>query len=100
MIAPAAKLDDQKIHVTILPALSMVEMLDAGLNFVLTYEDAEKRIVTYDAKSVEFISNPEIPCSLDGEEATHDRLAFRIVPAARRIVGGPDAAFGQKFVTE
>lgn len=93
VIAPTAKLDDQKIHVTILPALSMVEMLDAGLNFVLTNEDAEQRIVTYDAQTVEFLSAPEIPCSLDGEQGTHDRLKFRIVPAARRVVGGPNAAF-------
>lgn len=96
VIAPTAKLDDRKIHITILPALSMVEMLDAGLNFVLTNEDAEERIVTYDAQSVEFISSPEIPCSLDGEQAVHQRMEFRIVPAARMLVGGPDAAFGEK----
>ncbi|WP_158265531.1 diacylglycerol/lipid kinase family protein [Blastopirellula marina] len=96
VIAPAAKLDDHKIHVTILPALSMVEMLDAGINFVLTNEDAAKRIVTYEAHEVQFVSAPEIPCSLDGEQGVHDRLKFRIVPAARRVVGGPNAAFGEE----
>lgn len=93
MIAPTAKLDDHKIHVTILPALSMVEMFDAGLNFVLTNEDVEERIVTYEAERVEFHSMPEIPCSLDGEQATYEQMKFRIVPAARMVVGGPDAAF-------
>ena len=93
IIAPTAKLDDAKVHVTVLPAMSTVEMLDAGINFMLTEEDAAERIVTYEASSVEFHSEPEIPCSLDGEKATYQSAKFRIVPGARMIVGGPGAAF-------
>ncbi|PQO46294.1 diacylglycerol/lipid kinase family protein [Blastopirellula marina] len=93
IIAPTAKLDDAKIHVTVLPALSTVEMLDAGINFMWTEEDAAERIVTYDASAVEFHAEPEIPCSLDGEQATYQSAKFIIVPGARMIVGGPGAAF-------
>ncbi|MHC2068930.1 diacylglycerol/lipid kinase family protein [Bremerella sp. T1] len=93
VIAPEAKLDDGKIHVTLLPAISTIEMFESGLNFVLTNEDAERRIVTYNAKEVAFESSPEIPCSLDGEKATFDSMKFKILPAARWVVGGPNAAF-------
>lgn len=93
-IAPEAMLDDGKIHVTILPAMSTVEMFDAGLNFVLSHEDAAERIVVYDAKEIEFESTPAVPCSLDGEKGNHEKLQFRVIPRARLVVGGPAAAFG------
>ncbi len=94
VIAPKAKLDDGRIHVTILPALSTVEMFESGINFVLTNEDAERRIVTYDAREVEFEASPDVPCSLDGEKATFGSMKFRNIPDARMVVGGPNAAFG------
>jgi len=94
VIAPSAQLNDGKIHVTVLPALSTVELFESGINFVMTNEDAERRIVTYDAREVEFEASPEIPCSLDGEKATFASLKFRIVQGARMVVGGPNAAFG------
>lgn len=93
VIAPNAQLNDGKIHVTVLPALSTVEMFESGINFVLTNEDVEQRIVTYDANEVEFEASPEIPCSLDGEKGTFTSMKFRIVPGARMVVGGPNAAF-------
>jgi len=95
VIAPTAKLNDGKIHVTILPALSTVELFESGLNFVLTNEDAERRIVTFSAKEVEFEASPDVPCSMDGEKATFAAMKFRILPGARMIVGGPGAAFGE-----
>lgn len=95
VIAPNAQLNDGKIHVTVLPALSTVELFESGINFVLTNEDAERRIVTYNAKEVEFEASPDVPCSLDGEKATFTSMKFRIVPAARMVVGGPNAAFGE-----
>ncbi|WP_158261205.1 MULTISPECIES: diacylglycerol/lipid kinase family protein [Pirellulaceae] len=95
VIAPNAQLNDGKIHVTVLPALSTIEMFESGINFVLTNEDAEQRIVTYNAEEVEFEASPEIPCSLDGEKATFATLKFRIVPGARMVVGGPNAAFAR-----
>lgn len=94
VIAPTAQLNDGKIHVTLLPALSTVELFESGINFVLTNEDAERRIVTYDAQEVEFQASPEVPCSLDGEKGTFASMKFRIVPGARMVVGGPGAAFG------
>ncbi|MBA2117502.1 diacylglycerol/lipid kinase family protein [Bremerella alba] len=94
VIAPNAQLNDGKIHVTILPALSTAELFESGVNFVLTNEDVEQRIVTYEAKEVEFEASPDVPCSLDGENATFAAMKFRIVPAARMVVGGPNAAFG------
>ncbi|QDU78253.1 Diacylglycerol kinase [Bremerella volcania] len=93
VIAPKAQLNDGKIHVTVLPALSTAELFESGLNFMLTNEDAERRIVTYAAQEVEFEASPEVPCSLDGEKATFASLKFRIVPAARMVVGGMHAAF-------
>lgn len=93
VIAPKARLDDGKIHVTVLPVLSTVEMFESGINFVLTNEDAERRIVTYDAREVQFEALPDIPCSLDGEKATFGSMMFRVLPGARMVVGGPNAAF-------
>lgn len=93
VIAPKARLDDGKIHVTVLPVLSTVEMFESGINFVLTNEDAERRIVTYNAREVQFEASPDIPCSLDGEKATFGSMMFRVLPGARMVVGGPNAAF-------
>ncbi|WDI44511.1 diacylglycerol/lipid kinase family protein [Bremerella sp. P1] len=95
VIAPTAQLNDGKIHVTVLPALSTIELFESGINFVLTNEDAERRIVTYDAQEVQFEASPDVPCSLDGEKATFASMKFRIVPGARMVVGGPGAAFGE-----
>ncbi|MEW4455116.1 diacylglycerol kinase family protein [Bremerella sp. JC817] len=93
VIAPTAQLNDGKIHVTILPVLSTVELFASGLNFVLTNEDAQRRIVTYNAEEVEFVATPEVPCSLDGEKGSFASIKFRILPGSRRLVGGPNAAF-------
>ncbi len=93
-IAPDANLDDGQIHVTVLPALSTVELFGAGLSFVINHEDAAHRIVTYHAQEVEFESSPAVPCSLDGEKGTYDTLKFRVAPRARHMVAGPEAAFG------
>lgn len=93
-IAPDAMLDDGKLQITVMPAMSTMDMFNAGLTFVLTHEDAAERITTYEATEIEVESSPAIPCSLDGEKGNFEKLKFHVIPRARLVVGGPNAAFG------
>jgi len=91
-IAPSALLNDGLIQVTVLPVMSSVELIDEGIYFLLTHEHASDRIQNHAAKKVELIADAEIPCSLDGERESCQRISLEIEPASRQVIATDEAA--------
>ncbi len=85
-IAPDALLNDGLLDVTIIPALPTLELLAAGLNFMLHRQQGTDHVATYRARSVHVHTTPEMMFSIDGEPTERIDADFEILPKALNIV--------------
>lgn len=93
-IAPAARLDDGWLDITLVPVLPTLQMLAAGLNFMLwqPWNDPSYGLRCERGRRVRIVTEPEMQFSLDGEPTRRVELTFEVVPQAMRCVVGPDYA--------
>jgi YegS/Rv2252/BmrU family lipid kinase len=87
-IAPDAWLDDGFLDVTTIPVLPMLELMAAGMNFVLGRDHHDERVVTHRVRKVKITSNPAMPFSIDGEPQRPVDASFEVVPGRLRVVAG------------
>lgn len=90
-IAPRAILNDGLLDVTVCPVLPTMELMAAGINFMLGGEHPDERIQQYQAERLEFHSEPDMPFSVDGETCSRMDATFEVLPAALRVVVGEAA---------
>lgn len=100
-IAPSAQLDDGWIDVTLVPVLPPLQMLAAGLNFMLwqPWSDSSSGLVCHRGRHVRVITQPEMQFSRDGEPTCHVDATFEVVPQALRCVFGPSRPALQSLTT-
>jgi len=91
-IAPSATMDDGKLSIVIIPVLSALELLSAGLNYTLGSSSAISQIKTFEATRVHLTSDPEMHFSIDGEPTREIEATFEVVPGALRMAVGPTLA--------
>jgi len=89
-IAPRAWLDDGLLDVTAVPVLPAMELLAAGINFALEREQAGEHVTTFRAARIHIRSTPDLPFSIDGEPTRTLDTRFEVLPAALRVVAGPE----------
>lgn len=87
-LAGQAMLDDGLLDVILVPELPTLELLAAGLNYVLGRSADTGGVIVKRARRIEVHSQPEMPFSLDGEATLGFDSLFEIVPAGLRVVGG------------
>jgi len=91
-IAPWAWLNDGWLDVTIMPVLPTVELLAAGMDYMLGIANETGRVPTFRARRVRMTAAPPIMFSIDGEPIQELTAAFEIVPGALRVVVGESPA--------
>ena len=87
-IAPYALLNNGFMDVTTVPVLPTIELMAAGMNFLLTRDHRNDRVRTYRVKRLHLVSEPPMPFSVDGEPIRPFDATFEVMPAALRIVTG------------
>ena len=90
-IAPRAHINDGLLDVTIVPTLPRLELIPAGLSFVLGRNGRDERIRGVRAKRVELRAEPTMPFSIDGEPTHTLDARFEVLPGALRFVIADDA---------
>ncbi len=88
-IARKAFVNDGLIDVTVIPVLPTLELLAAGLNYMVGSSSGGDRLLNFRAKRVEVASTPEMLFSLDGEPVCEVEASFEVIPVALRVVAGP-----------
>lgn len=91
-VARDALLDNGLLEVTTVPVLPTVELLAAGVDYVLRREldrDRQRdRVRTYQARSVVVKSVPDMAYSIDGEAVEEFSARFEVEPGVLRLVPG------------
>ncbi|NND97606.1 MAG: YegS/Rv2252/BmrU family lipid kinase [Pirellulaceae bacterium] len=87
-VAPDAKLNDGLLDVTTVPNLPTIELLAAGLDFMIGRHDAVDRVETIQSAHVRVIAEPRIPYSFDGETVRSVDATFDVVTDAMNVVAG------------
>jgi diacylglycerol kinase family enzyme len=91
-VAPQATLNDGKLDVTTVPNLPTIELVAAGVDFMLGRYHDPNRVRTCQSSSVRVIAEPTMPYSFDGEASRCLEAAFEVVPGAMKIVPGVNPA--------
>ena len=95
-ISPQATLDDGFFDLVVIPRLSTVELISAGINYTLNWDAASAGVITRRARSVAIRANPVLPFSFDGEPTQLMDATFEIAPRLLRVVAGERPAIEQK----
>ncbi len=90
-IAREAFVDDGMFDVTVIPVLPTLELLAAGLNYMVGVSSGGDRLLNYRAKRVHVTSKPEMLFSIDGDPIREVDTTFEVLPKALRVVAGPHA---------
>ena len=85
-IAPDASIDDGSLDVVLIPNLSSLEVLSAGVRYVIDGDAESTPATVLQARALEIESSPPMPFSIDGELSLIHRARFEIVPEAVRVV--------------
>lgn len=87
-IAPRALLNDGLLDVTVMPVLPAMELLAAGLDYMLGVAGETNRVPTFRARRVSITATPAIPFSIDGEPVQELTATFEVLPGVLRVVTG------------
>ncbi|TWU43490.1 Diacylglycerol kinase [Novipirellula aureliae] len=87
-VAPKAKLDDGLLDITTVPNLPTIELLAAGVDFMLGREHDPNLVRMFQSSRVRVIADPTMPYSLDGETMQGLDALFEVVSGALQIVAG------------
>ena len=88
-IAPFAWVDDGLLDVTLIPVLPPLELLAAGLNYILGELTGGGRLKTFRSRSVRIVSRPDMMYSMDGDPVREVDARFEVLPSALNMVPGP-----------
>jgi len=88
-IASQAALDNGKLSIVVIPVLSTLELLSAGLNYTLGSPSPTGPIKTFETTRVHLTSKPAMHFSIDGEPTREVEATFEVVPGALRMAVGP-----------
>ena len=89
-VSPRAQLDDGLLDLTAIPVMPALDVLAAGMNFALGYDQFDQRLETYQAARIHLKSNPDMHFSIDGEPKCRLEATFEVIPQALRVVAGGD----------
>ncbi|MGE0758692.1 MAG: diacylglycerol kinase family protein [Pirellulaceae bacterium] len=87
-IAAQAKLDDGWMDVLIVPEMPSLDLLGAGMNFMLSGASERSGVTVQRAQRIEIQSRPPLPFSLDGEASVAFNAVFEIIPKYLACVAG------------
>jgi diacylglycerol kinase (ATP) len=93
-VAPTAFLDDGLLDVVVIPALSTLDLLEAGLDLTLTGPEPSEQILTCRTSDLRLITAPSVPLSIDGDPEETRYLECRVLPRILRMVAGVSPALG------
>lgn len=91
-IAGSALLNDGLLDLVVIPELPPLELLGAGVSFVMGSQSDAATIVTKRARRVVVQASPGMSFSLDGEPTHAFDASFEVMPATLRVVAGEKAA--------
>jgi diacylglycerol kinase (ATP) len=91
-IAAGALLDDGLMDLTIIPELPTLELLGAGINFMLGRQTDGAGVLTKRARRVTMRTQPSMHFSLDGEPTKTVDAVFEVLPGALHIAAGDKPA--------
>ena len=90
-IARGAFVNDGLLDVTVIPVLTTLELLAAGLNYAVGISSGGDRIENFRSRRVRVSSTPDMLFSIDGEPIREVEATFEVLPRALRIVAGTQA---------
>lgn len=90
-IAREAFVNDGLLDVTVIPVLPALELLAAGLNYMVGVSSGGDRLQNFRSRRVHVSSMPEMLFSIDGDPIREVEATFEVLPGALRIVPGPQA---------
>ena len=99
-ISAGALLDDGYFDLVIIPQLSTVELISAGINYTLNRDPASASIMTLRAQRVAIRATPVLPFSFDGEPTQLLDARFEIAPRLLRVVAGERPAIKQNVASK
>lgn len=91
-IAPKATLVDGKLSIVVIPVLSALELLSAGLTYTVGSPPTMGQIKTFETTRVRINSKPEMHFSIDGEPTREVEATFEVVPRALHMAAAPVVA--------
>lgn len=90
-IARQAFVNDGLLDVTVIPVLPALDLLAAGLNYMVGSSSGGDRLLNYRARRVHVTSTPEMLFSIDGDPVREVDATFEVLPRTVRVVTGPHA---------
>lgn len=90
-IANDAWLNDGQLHLTVIPVLPPLELLAAGLNFMLGLQHDGDGVIVLGGQRIRLHSEPEMLFSIDGEPTRRIDATFETAPNLLQIVAGAGA---------
>lgn len=90
-IAREAYVNDGLLDITIIPVLPPLELLAAGLNYMVGISSGGDRLQNFQSRHVRVSSTPDMLFSIDGDPIREVDATFEVLPQALRIVAGPQA---------
>ena len=90
-IARQALVNDGLLDITLIPVLPALELLAAGLNYMVGISSGGDRLPNFRSRCVHVSSTPEMLFSIDGDPIREVEAAFEVLPKALRVVAGPEA---------
>ncbi len=91
-IGPAARLDDGRLDVSVLPVQPLGAALLAGLDIVRGKHVESERVLTFRAARLGIRATPALDLTVDGEVRGALDARFEVLPGAIRLVAGPNPA--------
>ena len=90
-MAPAALLDDGLLDITTIPVLPTMELMAAGINFLLGRHGHDQRVRTFQSRRIALVAEPNMPFSIDGEPLETIETVFEVLPRVLPMVASPRA---------
>lgn len=90
-IAREAFVNDGLLDVTVIPVLPALELLAAGLNYMVGIASGGDRLQNFRSRRVHVTSTPEMLFSIDGDPIREVEATFEVLPRALRVVAGGQA---------
>lgn len=85
-IAPAASLDDGMLDVVVVPSMSALELVAAGIDLTLLGAEQSDRVWTFRTAGLAIEASQELPLSIDGDPWNCSRLECHVLQKAVRIM--------------
>jgi YegS/Rv2252/BmrU family lipid kinase len=87
-VAPEAQVDDGKLNVVVVPSMSALDLIGAGLDLTLIGAERSDRVLTFCTADLVVSAKQPIPLSIDGDPENVTSLECHVLRHAFRIIAG------------